>query len=199
MNHPHPNQEVNGMAEFSASRQQHKKCVKCGHDKPLSDYTFPHAREASYCRGCRIQIKREDRYRHGAEPIEQRRARAAARKAEQEKQRAARRARRPPGSIPIGKRYQKEYFAWNDMKKRCLNPRHPKYPCYGGRGISICALWRNSFPAFLNDVGPCPDKRLSIDRINNDGNYEPGNVRWATSEQQHASQRHKPRRTRNVA
>lgn len=93
----------------------------------------------------------------------------------------------------------KEYFAWNDMKKRCLNPKHPKYHCYGGRGIVICDAWVQSFATFLRDVGPCPDKRLSIDRINNDGNYEPGNVRWATIAQQHASQRHIAGKRRKVA
>lgn len=77
------------------------------------------------------------------------------------------------------------YNVWAGMKKRCSNPNHPHYGLYGGRGIKVCALWEKSFDAFRDYIGPRPSKRHSIDRFPNpDGNYEPGNVRWATPEQQ---------------
>ncbi len=77
-----------------------------------------------------------------------------------------------------------EYQAWKNMKQRCLNPKHPQYKHYGARGISVCARWM-SFESFLKDVGPRPSADLSLDRYpNNDGNYEPGNVRWATMSEQ---------------
>jgi hypothetical protein len=77
------------------------------------------------------------------------------------------------------------------MKKRCLNPDYRFYQNYGGRGITICNKWQNSFEAFLRDIGRAPGsgREWSIDRIDNDGNYEPGNVRWATPKQQANNQR----------
>lgn len=78
-----------------------------------------------------------------------------------------------------------EHVAWSSMLQRCENPKNPNYPNYGGRGISVCERWRASFEAFLTDVGPRPSPKHSIDRHpNNDGNYEPGNVRWATISEQ---------------
>lgn len=77
-----------------------------------------------------------------------------------------------------------EYKVWNGIIKRCTNPKEVAYVNYGGRGITICEKWRNSFEAFYEDVGPRPTEKHSIDRINNDGNYEPSNVRWATKGQQ---------------
>jgi hypothetical protein len=87
-----------------------------------------------------------------------------------------------------------EYHAWKNMRQRCLNPNHPNYHHYGGRGVTICDQWLDSFAAFLADVGERPAPGLSLDRIDNDGNYEPGNVRWATQSQQIRNQR--PRRGR---
>jgi len=69
------------------------------------------------------------------------------------------------------------------MLHRCNNPNAKEYKNYGARGITVCDRWRD-FPAFLADVGERPSSGLSIDRINNDGNYEPGNVRWATPKEQ---------------
>ena len=76
------------------------------------------------------------------------------------------------------------YETWCSMVKRCTNPNHHAYSRYGGRGIEVCERWRNSFPAFLEDMGDKPGSEYSIDRIDNDSNYEPGNCRWATAEEQ---------------
>lgn len=80
--------------------------------------------------------------------------------------------------------YRHEYFAWRGMITRCTLPTHPDFHNYGGRGISVCDHWKD-FANFLADMGPRPTSRHSIDRYpNNDGNYEPSNVRWATRKEQ---------------
>jgi hypothetical protein len=76
-----------------------------------------------------------------------------------------------------GQSYTRIYRAWDAMKQRCENPNHPAFRHYGGRGIKVCKRWSESFEAFFRDVGHVP-AGLSIDRYpNNNGNYEPGNVR----------------------
>jgi hypothetical protein len=77
-----------------------------------------------------------------------------------------------------------EYRVWVGIRKRCLNPNDNLYPHYGGRGIRICERWLNSYEAFLEDVGRSPSEKLTLDRIDNDGDYEPGNVRWTTRTEQ---------------
>lgn len=76
-----------------------------------------------------------------------------------------------------------EYRVWKSMMTRCFNPHTERFKNYGGRGITICAEWK-SFPNFYRDMGRRPSPHHSIDRINNSGDYEPGNCRWATTVQQ---------------
>jgi transcriptional regulator with XRE-family HTH domain len=93
-----------------------------------------------------------------------------------------------------------EYGVWAGMKSRCFNANLPSFKNYGGRGIAVCDRWRKSFADFLADMGPRPPtpdgrkRHWSIERIDVDGNYEPGNCRWATQ----AEQMHNLRSTRYV-
>lgn len=82
-----------------------------------------------------------------------------------------------------------EWNSWTSIKQRCLNPNNPAYPRYGGRGITMHPEWIESFESFYNFVGPKPGPEYSLDRIDNDGNYEPGNVQWADPETQNNNKR----------
>jgi hypothetical protein len=84
------------------------------------------------------------------------------------------------------------YKTWQSRNRRCTNPKNPRYSDYGGRGISVCAEWAESFEAFYSHVSALPFfgvKGRTLDRIDNDGNYEPGNVRWATKSEQRRNSR----------
>lgn len=76
-----------------------------------------------------------------------------------------------------------EYRAWSGMRDRCNRKGNAAWRYYGGRGITVCERWQ-SFENFLQDMGLRPSRQHSIDRINTDGNYEPGNCRWATKKEQ---------------
>lgn len=90
------------------------------------------------------------------------------------------------------RRFSGVYKAWRAMVQRCeIGPESNAYQYYAGRGISVCHQWRNSFETFFADMGPRPFGK-TLDRINNDGNYEPGNCRWATMGEQRRNSR--PRR-----
>lgn len=83
--------------------------------------------------------------------------------------------------------YSPHYFAWYTMKARCNNPKHKNYKIYGARGIRVCEEWEKDFMTFYNYVSKLPhfgEEGRTLDRINDDGNYEPGNVRWATPREQ---------------
>ncbi len=86
------------------------------------------------------------------------------------------------GSVRRGR--SKEYRAWQQMRVRCGWKAGLRWERYGGRGVRVCERWAASFEAFLADVGRAPSSEHSLDRIDLDGHYEPGNVRWATREQQ---------------
>lgn len=86
-----------------------------------------------------------------------------------------------------------EYNTWRCMKSRCFNKNNVNYKNYGGRGITVCYRWLSSFENFLSDMGKKPGEKYSIDRINNDGDYEKDNCHWATQSQQANNKR--PRKT----
>lgn len=85
------------------------------------------------------------------------------------------------------------YVVWSNMHARCSNSKRHDWKNYGGRGISVCGRWKE-FVNFLSDMGEKPEN-LTLDRINNDGDYEPGNCRWATASEQRRNQR--PRQKSN--
>lgn len=78
----------------------------------------------------------------------------------------------------------KEYMTWCGMKARCYNVNNPKYKRYGQRGIVVCDRWKDSFINFLEDMGRSPSAKHSVERNDNDGNYEPNNCKWATPKEQ---------------
>lgn len=90
----------------------------------------------------------------------------------------------------------KEYKAWRAAISRCYNPNANRYETYGARGIRVCREWRRDFLRFLTDMGTCPDG-YSLDRIDNDGNYSPGNCRWIPRNQQSRNQTRNRRITLN--
>lgn len=83
------------------------------------------------------------------------------------------------GPVTHGQSYTVEYTAWIGMKARCHNPKHPKYPAYGGRGLIVCDKWRNSFESFFADMGARPGDTFSVERTDGNKGYSPDNCIWA--------------------
>lgn len=88
----------------------------------------------------------------------------------------------------INRTVTKEFESWCAAKSRCYRIKDKSYPLYGGRGIIMCDRWKNSFNNFFQDMGKCPG-RMTLDRINSNGNYEPGNCKWSTHLEQSNNKR----------
>jgi len=88
-----------------------------------------------------------------------------------------------------GRKKMIEYKSYRKMLDRCFNPNDKDFKHYGGRGITVCDRWKNDFANFIADMGAKPTNKHSIDRKNNDGNYEPGNCKWSTMKEQNNNKR----------
>ena len=93
------------------------------------------------------------------------------------------------GRDGFGHQHRDEWIIWYHMLRRCNDPSYPSYPDYGGRGIRVCERWAKSFRTFYEDVAPRPSRKYSLDRVNNNGDYSLGNIRWATQKQQARNKR----------
>lgn len=88
-----------------------------------------------------------------------------------------------PGNTKHGGHGTLTYSRWKSMMQRCHDVKHVGYPRYGGAGVTVCERWRD-FASFLTDMGECPSKEMTLDRVRNEVGYEPGNCRWATKTEQ---------------
>lgn len=149
-----------------------KQCRKCGEIKPISAFRPQQAR----CRDCN-KIRQKIANDKILDSIRASQKRYRDKNAERVRIEYAADPMKQTGNI------------WRAMIQRCEDHKGDNFERYGGRGIVVCERWRNSFEDFLADVGVRPSADYSIDRINTNGNYEPGNVRWATRKEQRANRR----------
>lgn len=171
-----------------------KRCSVCYEVKPLDLFlSFPCGKRTGLCTPCRLEGKKQQRLAKGGTTREQRLYRASMRRWLRVLEREERRTE-DARLAALRKSHRHEYYAWQSMLQRCLRATHPKFHLYGGRGISVCDRWKCSFLNFIRDVGPKPHNGLSIDRIDNDGDYEPGNVRWADAMTQARNKRQRKKR-----
>lgn len=91
------------------------------------------------------------------------------------------------GNIKHGHHGTLTYMRWKSMLQRCTNPQASNYKHYGAKGVVVCDRWRQSFEAFLADMGECPDTSMTLERFRNTVGYEPGNCCWATKAEQNAN------------
>lgn len=92
-------------------------------------------------------------------------------------------------TVTHGRHQSPEYRVWHNMVCRCHRETNRDYKSYGGRGIRVCDSWKESFQSFFADMGERPSSKHELDRINNDGNYEPGNCRWVTKKENNRNKR----------
>ena len=111
------------------------------------------------------------------------------RKAKSQKPRVRKKAKNSYIVLRGRKLYPREYDAWRNMIYRCYNEKDGGYVRYGAKGIRVCDSWLDSFEAFIKDMGPKPDNDLTLDRIDNYKDYEPGNCRWVYRLEQRLNQR----------
>lgn len=93
------------------------------------------------------------------------------------------------GNTKHGKSKSLTYSRWKSMRQRCMDEAHESYQRYGGAGVKVCERW-NDFLIFLEDMGECPSKEMTLDRINNEKGYEPGNCRWISKANQNKNRSH---------